>query len=106
MNMILTGGSAAVVSIMLGYVIRARLGRIRLQSAEQRAAAITETAQREAEQPKRDAVLESREEALRLKQQLEREVLTARNNQLAAERAFQEKEAAFNRRVELIEKKD
>ena len=106
MNAYLIGGIAAVVTFALGYLIRSRLGRIRLQSAEHRAAAITETAQREAEQLKRDAVLVGREEALRLKQQLEREMLAARNNQLATERAFQEKEAAFNRRVELIEKKD
>jgi ribonuclease Y len=68
--------------------------------------ALGEQAARDAETLKRNAILEGREEALRLKQQLEREMLQARNNQLAAERAFQEKEAAFNRRVELIEKKE
>jgi ribonuclease Y len=106
--MTLIGGIAvsAVVAFVLGILVRAHLGRIRLQSAERQAASLTEQSQREADQLKRDAVLEGREEALRLKQQLEREMLTARNNQLAAERAFQEKEATFNRRVELIEKKD
>ena len=96
----------AAVSFGLGFLIRAQLGRTRLQGAERRATALTEEARREAEALKRNAVLEGREEALRLKQQLEREMLQARNNQLATERAFQEKEAAFNRRVELIEKKD
>src|SRR3989449_3949030 len=102
------GGIAlgAVVSFFLGYLMRARLGALRLQSAERQAASLTEQSARDAEALKRNAVLEGREEALRLKQQLEREMLQARNNQLAAERAFQEKEAAFNRRVELIEKKD
>jgi ribonuclease Y len=33
-------------------------------------------------------------------------MLAARNTQLAAERAFQEKEVAFNRRVEVVDKKD
>ena len=99
------GGIAigAVVSLLLGYALRARIGRVRLQSTERQAASLAEQAARDAETLKRNALLESREEALRLKQQLEREMLTARNNQLAAERAFQEKEAAFNRRVELIE---
>src|SRR5437667_3923606 len=102
------GGIAlgAVVSFFLGYLMRSRLGALRLQSAERQAAAVTDQSARDAEALKRNAVLEGREEALRLKQQLEREMLAARNNQLAAERAFQEKEAAFNRRVELIEKKD
>ena len=102
------GGIAlgAVVSFFLGYLMRSRLGALRLQSAERQAAAVTDQSARDAEALKRNAVLEGREEALRLKQQLEREMLAARNNQLAAERAFQEKEAAFNRRVELIEKKE
>lgn len=96
----------AVVSFVLGYFFRSRIGRERLSSAERQAAAVTEQSTRDAETLKRNAVLEGREEALRLKQQVERENLTARNSQLAAERAFQEKEAAFNRRVELIEKKE
>ena len=96
----------AVVSFIAGYVVRARIGRRNLQSAERHAQSVLEQAGREAESVRRAAVLEGREEALRLKQQVERETQEARNNQLAAERTFQEKEAAFNRRVELIEKKD
>jgi ribonucrease Y len=96
----------AVVSFFLGYFLRSRIGQARLDSAERRAHAVTEQAARDAENLKRNAQLEGREEALRLKQQIEREILTARNEQLATERAFQEKEAAFNRRVELIEKKE
>jgi ribonuclease Y len=96
----------AVVSFVLGFFIRAQLGKSRMAGAERTAALMLEQATRDAEAKKRDALLESREESLRLKQQLEREMLASRNNQLAAERAFHEKEAAFNRRVELIEKKD
>src|SRR2546425_5357695 len=102
------GGIAlgAVVAFFAGYFLRARLGRAKLTSAEQQARGVLEQAAREAESVKRDAVLEGREEALRHKQQVERETQSARNTQLAADRAFQEKEVAFNRRVELIEKKD
>jgi len=105
---ILIGGGAAlaVVAFLLGYLVRARVGRNSLQSAEHRAQNVLEQAQREADTSRRNAVLEGREEALRLKQQVERETQEVRNTQLAAERAFHEKEAAFSRRVELIEKKD
>jgi ribonucrease Y len=95
-----------VVSFFLGYLLRSRIGQARLESAERRARSLLEQATRDADALKRDAQLEGREEALHLKQQVERETLAARNAQLAAERAFQEKEAAFNRRVELIEKKE
>jgi ribonuclease Y len=99
-------GLGAVVAFVLGYLLRARIGRARLDGAERRARTVLEQAAHEADTLKRDALLEGREEALRLKQQVEREILTARNTQLEAERAFQDKEAAFGRRVELIEKKD
>jgi ribonuclease Y len=104
----LIGGilAGAVVAFWIGYLLRARQGRTRLEGAERQAQGLLEQAGREAETVKRNALLEGREEVLRLKQQVERETQVTRNNQLAAERAFQDKEAAFNRRVELIEKKE
>ena len=104
----LIGGIAggAVVAFVAGYFIRARLGALRLESAEQRARGLLEQAAHDAESARRNAVLEGREEALRVKQQVERETQAARATQLEAERVFQEKEVAFSRRVELIEKKD
>ena len=102
-QMILIGGIAvgAVVAFLAGYLARARIGRNSLLSAERQAQTALEQATRESEGVRRQAVLEGREEALRLKQQVERETQEARNTQLAAERAFHEKEAAFSRRVEL-----
>jgi ribonuclease Y len=99
-------GLGAVVAFAVGYLVRARIGRNSLASAERQAQSTLEQATRESDAVRRQAVLEGREEALRLKQQVERETQEARNAQLAAERAFHEKEAAFNRRVELIEKKE
>ena len=99
-------GLGAVVAFLVGYLVRARIGRNSLASAERQAQSTLEQAARESDAVRRQAVLEGREEALRLKQQVERETQEARNAQLAAERAFHEKEAAFNRRVELIEKKE
>jgi ribonuclease Y len=81
---------AAAVAFALGYVLRARMGRNRLQSAERQAKEVLEQAAREAESLKRTAVLEGREEALRHKQSVERESQQTRSEQLAAERAFQE----------------
>jgi ribonuclease Y len=105
---LLTGGIGigAVLSFLLGWFVRARLGQARLRSAERQAHAVMEEATREAETAKRDAMLQAREEALRMKQDVERESSAARNTQLETERAYQQKEAAFNRRVELIDKKE
>jgi len=98
--------ASAAVFFTVGYLLRARLGTMRAQSVERQARGVLEQAGREAESVKRDAMLEGREDALRLKQQVERETQAARAAQLAAERALQEKELAFSRRVEVIEKKD
>jgi ribonuclease Y len=96
----------AVVSFFLGYAMRSRLASRRLGDAERQAQVMLEDARREAGSALRTAELEGKEEALKLRQQVERENQSARTAQLATERAFQEKEAAFNRRVELIEKKE
>jgi ribonuclease Y len=102
------GGIAlgAVVSFFVGYLVRARIGASRLGAAEKSAERVLEEAARQAESVRRTALLESKEEALRLRQQVERETQESRNLQLGAERALQERETAFNRRVEVIEKKE
>ena len=96
----------AVVSFWGGYLVRARRAAAQLGSAERKAIQVLADSAREAETLKRGAVLEGKEEALRLRQQVERETAAQREAQLLAERAFQEREVAFNRRVELIEKKE
>jgi ribonuclease Y len=108
MDLVAVGGIAigAVVAFWVGYMLRSRIGSSRARSAEQQAASMVDQARREAESLKRNATLEGREESLHLKQQVERELAEHRKDQLAAERAFQEKEAAFNRRVELVDKMD
>jgi len=102
------GGIAlgAVVSFWLGFVMRARRATSNLQSAEGQAQRLLEEAGRDAESLRRAALLESKEEALRVRQQAERETQTSRETQLTAERAFHEREGAFSRRVELVEKKE
>ena len=96
----------AVVAFVVGWQMRSRLAAGRRNDAERQAQELVEDARREAETIKRTAVVEGKEETLRLRQQIERENQEAHNTQLATERAFQEKEVSFNRRVELIEKKD
>ncbi len=64
--------AGAVAAFWIGYGVRSRLGRSRLHGAERQAQGVLEQAGREAETVRRNALLEGREEALRLKQHLER----------------------------------
>ena len=98
------GGIA--VGALVGYWLRIRQAARRLESHERRAQQVIADAEREAEAVKRTAVLDGKEEALRVKQSVEREVQRGRSDLLAAERAFQEKETAFSRRVEVVDKKE
>ena len=88
----------AVVSLFVGYQLRARRGALQLQSAEQRARRLLEEAEHRAESAQRAAALEGREEALKLRQQAEREIQESRSTQLAAEQATREREVALGRR--------
>jgi ribonuclease Y len=96
----------AALAFGLGFWLRARQGRSRLSSAEQQAQRVLDLANRQADSQRRTAELESREEALRFRQQAEREAQEARSVQLAAEHSLREREGAFGRRVELVEKKE
>ena len=66
----IVGGVA--LAFALGWFVRSQLGRARLRSAEQRAQQVLSDARRDAEAAKRDAVLAGREEALGMKQGVER----------------------------------
>ncbi len=96
----------AIVAFLGGYWTRRRMAAARLDSSEHRAQLVIQEAQREAETLRRTAVLEGKEEALRMKQAGERELQQGRSELLSAERRFQENETAFNRRVELVDKKE
>jgi ribonuclease Y len=104
-NLVWWGGAlaGAVVAFLAGYWTRVRQAATRLDSNERRAQQVIQDAQREAEALKRTAVLEGKEESLRLKQALEREIQKGRSDLLAAERLLQENETTFGRRVLLVD---
>jgi ribonuclease Y len=102
----IAAAGTAVVAFVGGYLVRARRAAALLGSAERKALQVFEDATRESESLRRTALLEGKEEALRMRQLVERETAAQRDTLLQAERAFQEREVAFNRRVELIDKKD
>ena len=97
----------AVVAFVAGYLMRDRVGARRAQSAERRARDVIDQAGREAESRQaRRACSRAAKRRCGSSSRSSARARPSRNEQLATERAFQEKEAAFNRRVELIEKKD
>jgi len=82
------------------------LAKMRLNSAEEKARALIDNAEKEIEAKKREALLEAKEEALRVKNDLEREIRERRNDIQRQEKRLLQKEESLDRKSENLEKKE
>ncbi|MGH7681718.1 MAG: Rnase Y domain-containing protein, partial [Candidatus Eiseniibacteriota bacterium] len=96
----------AAVTFLLGWVAHRRIGEGKLFNAEQMATKIVREAEREAENQKKSALLEAKDEWFREKAKLDREVQTQKSEVQREERKLQELESNLNRRAEVVDKKD
>jgi ribonuclease Y len=98
--------AAAAVAFLLGWVAHRRVGEGKVYNAEQLAAKIVREAEREAENQKKSALLEAKDEWFREKAKLDREVQAQKSEVQREERKLQELESNLNRRAEVLDKKD
>ncbi len=78
----------------------------KLGSADERARKIIDNALKEAEDTKREKLLEAKEEALKTRNDLEKEVKDRRNEMQRSERRIQQKEENVEKRTEAIERRE
>jgi ribonuclease Y len=97
---------AAAVAFFVGWVAHRRIGEGKVYNAEQLAAKIVREAEREAENLKKSALLEAKDEWFREKAKLDREVQAQKSEIQRAERGLQELETNLNRRAEVLDKKE
>ena len=98
--------AAAVLAFVLGWIAHRRIGEGKVYSAEQIAAKIVREAEREAENQKKSALLEAKDEWFREKAKLDREVQTQKTEIQRVERQLHELESNLNRRAEVLDKKE
>ena len=98
--------AAAAVAFLLGWVAHRRIGEGKVYNAEQLAAKIVREAEREAENQKKSALLEAKDEWFREKAKLDREVQGQKSEIQKAERALHDLESNLNRRAEVLDKKE
>src|SRR5438094_9437129 len=103
---ILVSLAAALVAFFLGWTAHRRIGEGKVLGAEQLAEKIVREAEREAENQKKSALLEAKDEWFREKAKLDRETQTLKSEILGVERKLQEQEGNLNRRAEVLDKKD
>jgi ribonuclease Y len=103
---ILVALCVAIVALFLGWTAHRRIGEGKVLRAEDLAAKILREAEREAENQKKSALLEAKDEWFREKAKLDRETQTLKSEILQVERKLQEQEGNLNRRAEVLDKKD
>ena len=98
--------ATAAIAFLLGWIAHRRIGEGKVYNAEQMAAKIVREAEREAENQKKSALLEAKDEWFREKAKLDREVQGQKSEVQREERKLHELESNLNRRAEVLDKKE
>ena len=94
------------LGILIGFLIRKKVGEAKIGSAEAEATRIVNEAYKNAENKKREALVETKEEILKAKNEYEREEKERRADLPKQERRLQQKEETLDRKTDNIEKKE
>jgi len=95
----------AVLMYYLGFLYRKKVSEREIQSAEEKAKRIINDSIKAAENKKREALLEAKEEIHKNRNEHEREVKERRAEIQKQERRLQQKEEMLDKKTDLIEKK-
>ena len=110
MHIIIAVVITAVVAILLTYVAsNAHFKKVsdeKIGSAEDRARAIIDEAVKAAETKKREALLEVKEESIKTKNELDKEIKDRRSEIQRNERRVEQKEANLDKKLEAIERRE
>ena len=95
----------AAVCFLLGVLYRKKVSEREIQSAEEKAKGIINDSIKAAENKKREALLEAKEEIHRNRSEYEREVKERRAEIQKQERRLQQKEEMLDKKTDILEKK-
>jgi ribonuclease Y len=94
------------VSFLLGWLISSKIGQNKVASAKETARKIVADGEKEAENLKREKLLEVKDEWYSKKKEFDNEVQVKRNKLAAQEKALENREENIDRKVELLAKKE
>ncbi len=107
---IILGLVGAFAAFKYGYSYRKNFAELKIGSAEEEAERImneaTDAAEKEAENIKKEKLLEAKEEIHKSRTELEREIKERRNDLQRQERRVQQKEDTIDKKSQMIEKKE
>jgi len=99
---VVIGALALAVGVLLGYVAKVRVSRGQVEAAESSAGRILE----EAQAKQRETLLEAKEEAIRLRSQVESELKARRDEILRLEQRIASKEENLDRKLDAQERRE
>ena len=97
---------ALPVVAILGYGVRAYIGRMKLSSAEAKSHRILQDAIKEAENKRKELLIEAKDQLLKEKNVLEKEMRERRQELQVSEKRLIQKEESIDTRLEEIRKKE
>lgn len=110
MNFLIGAAVALLIGIPVTYVVASNIqknnARSKIGNAEAQARSIIDEALKEAEEKKRVGLLEVKEESIKTKNELDKEIKERRAEIQRNERRIQQKEENIDRKTESIEKKE
>lgn len=103
---VIVGLVALVIGLFVGYLLRKSIGEKEIGSAEQKAQNILLDAENSAENVKKEKILEAKEEAHKLRSDVEKEIRDRRNEINKTEKRIQGKEENIDRKLSGIERRE
>ena len=97
---------AIPVTGVTGYALRAYFGRIKLNSAEAKSHRIIKDALKEAENKRKELLIEAKDQLLKEKNLLEKEMRERRQEVQTSEKRLVQKEELIDKKIEQVEKQD
>ena len=103
---LVTWAVTAVVTAVILNQVQQKKADSKIGSAEEKARAIIDDAVKTAEAKKRESLLEVKEESIKTKNELDREIKERRSEIQRAERRVEQKESNLDKKLEAIEKRE
>ncbi|WP_342366622.1 ribonuclease Y [Clostridium aminobutyricum] len=103
---VLVGIISIAVGLLVGYIIRKTVGEKAIGSAEQKARNLILDAENKSETIKKEITLEAKEEAHKMRSEIEREIRERRAEIQRSEKRLIQKEETVDRKIENLEKKE
>lgn len=103
---ILISAAALIAAVFLGYFINVSISRRKLQSSETLSARILDESRKEAENIKKEAILQAKDHLLKSKAEFEKESRERKSDLETLERRIRSKEENLDKRMDLLVQKE